>query len=123
MSEDDGPWSDSDDQEWSDNTPDGITSEDCVIEDVSYSCPSCGNDSYGNIHEDCYGTCAICGYYFEWHYLKTYDDKNSIYDGEQLCKQCTRDHKVLQDNPPDIKEPEVECVDWSKQGVVPNTEA
>jgi len=101
--------------------PEGRTADECVEETVSYHCPSCGNDSYGDIHDDCYGTCALCGYYFEWCYLKRCGVQGSIYEDERLCRPCLKEVKNDEEKPPTIKEPEVEGVDWSKKGVIPNS--
>jgi len=91
----------------SDSYPEGLTQDECVEETTSYHCPSCGNDSYGDYHEDCYGTCARCGYYFEWCYLKHCGLEGSVYEYERVCRPCKK--KLMDDYIPSIKEPDEEA--------------
>lgn len=78
-------------------------SDGLVIEEVSYSCPICGNDSYGEPHDDCFDRCANCSYYYASKAVKEFVREGHQWDGEYLCKTCYKE--CLAEDDGELKEP------------------
>ena len=98
--EDDGPC-----PEWDTSTGTSYDSDTIVVKDISYHCPICGNDSYGEVHSDCARACAKCRRYYANDKIKTFEREDKTYDGESLCKHCYLDEIDSEEELPE-KEPE-----------------
>jgi len=95
----------SSDEENSTSTGTSYDSDTLVIEHTSYSCPICGNDSYGEIHTDCATQCENCSKYYNNDKLKMFESEGHRYDEKYLCKNCYQEAFVDEEELPQ-KEPE-----------------
>lgn len=79
------------------------SSDELVIEQTSYSCPICGNDSYGEPHDDCFSKCANCSYHFASGAVKEFTREGHRWDGEYLCKTCYKECLTEEDELPELQ--------------------
>ena len=90
-----------------------FSTDECVCENTTYHCPACGNDSYGDIHDDCFDRCSNCSYYFYSGATKRLKKEGHQYDNEYLCKNCyyeALEEASEEEDPPDVKEVEEEKI-------------